>query len=852
MGGDATRRLDFFLSHAGTDEDWATWIAQQLVNAGYAVELDVWNWSAGIDVIDATRRALDRASRVLAVWTPDYFGRRWADMEHRVSFAVAQTQPGWLLPVMVRFCPEEVIPRLYRTLIRVDLVGLGETEARARLLAAVAGPTRPTATLPYPGAAERGIYPGRLPPVWNVPTHNSFFTGRDGVLAELHRGLSDAGAATVVVVGEQSEGGVGKSGLAVEYAWRHAADYRLVWWVDAGHPATAEADLIELAVLLDVPAFGGTARAVSALFAELGTRADWLLILDDVADSDQLARLLPPPTGRVIVTSRDRGIGPVHQQVVVGRFSRTESVRLLRRRCPWLAQHSAARIAAIVADLPLAVAQAGAFLAQTGMGAEEYLPRLAEHATTAPAEGAGGDVGLAATVAIGLERLAALDPAAVDLLDQVALLAPEPVPLTAATTASDPAPGLVVGDPATTGEIVSSITGLGLARQEGTHIQLHARVHVLIAASLTGQRRTLALTRALRLLATADPGDPARPGHWPLYATLTPHVHAAVAHLADAPGVTETSAFQDLLDNTCSYLRIVGQAQASHDLAEVTHRRRGRMYGDDHPETLRWAMNRGVGLGALGHHEAARTVLADTLARQRRVVGVDHPETLRSADFLGVTLAALGEHDRARRLLADTLVRRRRTLGVDAAETLQAATDLGIAMGCLGYHEQARHVLEDAMTRRRQTLGPGHPDTLDSAHHLGLTLAALGDHEAARHVLEDAMVRRRQTLGPGHPDALDSAHHLGLALAVLGDHDAARHVLEDAMTRRRQTLGPDHPDALDSAHHLGLALAALGDHDAARPILDDTLERRRRVLGPSHPDTLHTEGSRRGPWPAAG
>ena len=37
-------------------------------------------------------------------------------------------------------------------------------------------------------------------------------------------------------------------------------------------------------------------------------------------------------------------------------------------------------------------------------------------------------------------------------------------PLTAATTASDPAPGLVVGDPATTGEIVSSITGLGLAR----------------------------------------------------------------------------------------------------------------------------------------------------------------------------------------------------------------------------------------------------------------------------------------------------------------------------------------------------------------------------------------------------
>src|SRR5262249_38030849 len=164
------------------------------------------------------------------------------------------------------------------------------------------------------------------------------------------------------------------------------------------------------------------------------------------------------------------------------------------------------------------------FLAQTGMGAEEYLPRLADHGAVAPPGPAGGAAGLAAIVTVGLERLAMLDLTAADLLDRLALLAPEPVPLTAAVPGLKPAPGpgLVVGDPQTTGEIVSVITGLGLASQDGTTLQVHSRVHALVAASLTDQRRTLALGRALRLLATADPGDPAQPARWPRYAMLTP------------------------------------------------------------------------------------------------------------------------------------------------------------------------------------------------------------------------------------------------------------------------------------------------------------------------------------------
>ena len=67
MGED---RVDFFVSHAGRDGAWAKWVAWQLIDAGYSVELDVWDWSAGRNFVTAMSDALDRADRVVALTDP--------------------------------------------------------------------------------------------------------------------------------------------------------------------------------------------------------------------------------------------------------------------------------------------------------------------------------------------------------------------------------------------------------------------------------------------------------------------------------------------------------------------------------------------------------------------------------------------------------------------------------------------------------------------------------------------------------------------------------------------------------------------------------------------------------------
>jgi len=39
--------LNLFVNHASRGQSWAEWLGWQLTEAGYTVELDVWDWAPG-------------------------------------------------------------------------------------------------------------------------------------------------------------------------------------------------------------------------------------------------------------------------------------------------------------------------------------------------------------------------------------------------------------------------------------------------------------------------------------------------------------------------------------------------------------------------------------------------------------------------------------------------------------------------------------------------------------------------------------------------------------------------------------------------------------------------------------
>src|SRR3954468_8663621 len=145
------------------------------------------------------------------------------------------------------------------------------------------------------------------------------------MLAELRRRLRTGGG-TLVVQALYGLGGVGKTQLALEYAHRFAADYDLVWWIDAEQPVLIADQLSALAARLDLPAGPTVGDTVDRLFAELRARGRWLLIFDNVEHPQDVADYRPGGAGHVLITSRFPGWGALGGRLEVDVLARAETV----------------------------------------------------------------------------------------------------------------------------------------------------------------------------------------------------------------------------------------------------------------------------------------------------------------------------------------------------------------------------------------------------------------------------------------------------------------------------------------------------------------------------------------------
>jgi hypothetical protein len=147
--------------------------------------------------------------------------------------------------------------------------------------AAAGTPTRPELT---PEAGRTGP-PAQTRTARRSPPRNPHFTGRQAQLDGIRTALTQGRPGTATAL--RGLGGVGKTQLAVEYAYRFAGDYDVIWWIDAERPALIADQLGQLAEALDLP--GADAEIACA---ELRRRDRWLLVFDNAGDLDRAQQLL--------------------------------------------------------------------------------------------------------------------------------------------------------------------------------------------------------------------------------------------------------------------------------------------------------------------------------------------------------------------------------------------------------------------------------------------------------------------------------------------------------------------------------------------------------------------------------
>ena len=577
-------------------------MAWQLAEAGYSVELDTWDWAPGRNFVTAMSDALDRAARVVALFSAAYFDRsRYTTEEWSAAVVHAPgAEQGRLVPVRVEEIAAELVPAVLRPLVFCDVFGVDAHQARRRLLEAVREPRRPDGEPAFPGRAA-GAGPGRLggsgprlpgsvPRVWNIPARNPEFTGRDQMLVALRDVLT--GGDRAVVQALHGMGGVGKTQLAAEYAWRFAGAYELAWWIDAEQAGLIGDQFAALGAALRCVEPGARTEAVrAAVLGELRERDRWLLVFDNAQAPGDLAGWLPG--GRhVLITSRQHRWGGIAAPVEVDVLARGDSVALLAGRVSGLAEADAGRLADALGDLPLALAQAAEYLAETGMGAEEYLGLLRTRAREILDQGhpVSYPMSLAAATGLAADKLARDDPAAAELAGLCAFLAPEPVPVdlfTGAAAALSAELAARAADPIAWRQTLTQVSGHALARLDHRGLQMHRLIQAILRDRLTPEQAAATRERVEAILAASNPRDPSNPATWPRWAQLMPHLLVADLATSTDPG--------PLAGHQC--VRIPARARRCAEqlrpgrkrplaMAQAPGRRRGNRHGDGSPASL--------------------------------------------------------------------------------------------------------------------------------------------------------------------------------------------------------------------------------------------------------------------------
>jgi tetratricopeptide (TPR) repeat protein len=464
----------------------------------------------------------------------------------------------------------------------------------------------------------------------------------------------------------------------------------------------------------------------AAVLGELGQRDRWLLVFDNAGDPADIRSWLPGGPGHVLITSREHRWAEIAVPVEVDVLARAESVAILRDRVAGLGAADAGRLAAQLGDLPLAIAQAAGFMAETRMTAGDYLGSLATRAGKLLAQGEIGSYpgSLAAATGLIADRLVSEDPVAAELASLCAFFASDPIPEDLFTSAAGELPGELAdraADPLAWRQTLARLARQSLARIDQRGLVMHRLTQAILRDRLTSEeaaaaghlndeyRRTLEQTVA-RLLAAARLGEPDDQSNWQMWAQIVPHLLSAPA-LAN---VDEDEALRRRLDDAGSYLFWLGDAPARRQLYEVSYRRRKRSLGPDHHDTLASAGGLAYAMNELGDHERALELQRDTYKRCRRVLGPEDRETLYAANALAIFLHDSGELERARELHEETFQHRLR-LFPDDPDWLYSANRLASVLRELGDTARARDLFEETYEKCGLMLGPDSLETLNVA-----------------------------------------------------------------------------------------------------------------------------------------
>jgi tetratricopeptide (TPR) repeat protein/nucleoside phosphorylase len=712
-------------------------------------------------------------------------------------------------------------------------------------------------------------------PVFALPfPQNPQFVGREAELQAVQLWLAQKSVVAICGLG-----GVGKTQLAVQYAYQYQQAYSHVLWVSVAPPLEIQSQFASLAETLGIPIIQQTVENLAAqVKLWLASHSGWLLLLDNIEEekktgeekprpiTEQLQRVLPDTlTGRVLLTTRQAGPPLPIQPVVLQMLTIEEGAKFLVQLVYGVTAAEASGhgeygqaqvLSQQLGGLPLALTQAAAYMRVQGRGCADYLALYHVYQKELLAERGekwfkeDHPESVAVTLRASLQQVQAREPQALELLQGCAFLPPDGIPEEVLRAA-------LAVNPLQLDKLLKPILSYSLLTRDPQRQEVS--IHRLVQAVLRWELEAVQaqwVERLVTVLETLFPAtqdsskDWAKIEHWQRCERLLSSALACGEESQRLAIATVTLA--RLLGRVADYLR----KKADYEKSLQWYKQALAIWekeGDKEVAEVVSIRNSMVQVYDLkGDYATALSLAKETLARSEQVLGDKHPQTATSLGWLGMTYYFKGEFENALPLCQRAVAINEEVLGKDHYDTGNSFDRLAVVYQAQGEYEKALPLFQRALAISERVLGTEHPETANSLNNLAQLYQAQGEYEKALPLFQRALEIYERVLGKEHPHTATNLNNLAQLYYDQGEYEKALPPFESLVEIRELVLGKDHPDTAISLNNLAVLYDNQGEYEKALALYQRALEIRERVLGKEHPDTATSLNNLAGLYQAQG
>jgi tetratricopeptide (TPR) repeat protein len=624
----------------------------------------------------------------------------------------------------------------------------------------------------------------------HVPPPNRLFTGRSDILQRLHHALCAPTAGLADPQALTGLGGMGKTQTALAYLYAYRDAYRRIFWANVDTPASLDDALAAIALELGIAGDLGNRAAADRARDWFRSETDWLLVLDNADDLEAVAPHFPPRHGgRLLLTTRTAVTVRWAAAQPLPPLSPDDGAALLLRRAgrlgitqttddaPHEEREAARALSRDLGGLPLAIGQAGAFLAGTGRSLAALHETLKTHGLAAIDGAADPEhAPVSATLALAIVRMAEAGPhgaAATDLLRLGATLDGESIPESVLAGFGE--------------EAIATACALSLAGRSNDGITIHRLVQEALRRTLSPAEQGDWARRAVEAVAAATP-DFERPD-WPQVAPLLPQWRVCAQHIERLELTSEAAA--QMLYQAGRFLRIRALYTEADAMQRAAVRVAETVYGPDDARLAEVIDEWACLYREQDRLEDAAPLHARAVAISRRVGPPDHPSVAARLHNQALCDTARGDYDQAIAGFREALrIWERHPEHVLYAAAAQ--TQLGGALRLQGETTAAEQAFRDALALYRTHLDPEHADVGVASNNLAMLLVRIGRADEAEPLFLTALSVSERVRGPEHPETATVLWGLARTRRAQGQPAEAQRLYGRARTIYERTLPPSH------------------------------------------------------------